>query len=267
MSTASLRNHIMSLPRPMAWDDLRQDQYTTIVGYLNRYAGPELLARITWTLLDISWRTPRRLAALFVAFTPEARHTLTGIAKPFVKPDTLLCTPLKELHAGHRTLVCAYSDMLNQVDAETWGLVDTAFMRFNRTRDMDLLRAMAQGLYALPGTSRDQRLYSNASAELVKMVPHNELLALHVMWAAHRIELAKDAPWVFRTVNQRKAERRKGGWNDVLLAMSGSKFGPFREVCTTPARVFLRQLSLSIEEATQRKHKAEAERNQRHARR
>lgn len=260
MITTGLRNYIMGLPRPSEWDHLRPDQFVTITSHLAKFTGPDLHARITWNLLDITWRTPRKLAALFVGLTPEERFRLTGMAKPFLSPKGLVGTPLHVLHAGKQTLHCAHVDMLNQVDAETWGMVDVAFMRFNKTKDIELLRAMAQGLYALPGTSRQDRLFNNASEQLVKLVPNEELLALHVMWAAHRVVLAEDAPWVFRSTNQKKAERRKGGWVDVLLGLSGSKFGPFKDVCHTPARAFLRQLSHSIEEATQRKHKEEAAR-------
>lgn len=267
MITAGLRKYIMNLPVAAGWDDLRPDQFTTITSHLSQFTGAELNARITWSLLGITWRTPKKLAALFVALTPEERHRLTGLAKPFLKPDGLTATPLKELHAGKHTLVCAHHDLLNQIDAEEWGLVDTAFMRFNKTRDIMWLHAMAQGLYSLPGTSLEDRLHNNASEQLVKLVPREELLALHVMWAGHRTVFEADAPWVFRSVNQKKASRKKSGWIDVLLGLSASTFGPYKDVCRTPARIFLRQLSHSIELATERKHKAEAERNKRHAKR
>jgi hypothetical protein len=79
------------------------------------------------------------------------------------------------------------------------------------------------------------------------------------MWSGHRLKMVDHAPWVFRSANQKKATRRKTGWTDVLLSLSGGKFGAYAEVSMTPAKVFLRELSHQIEESVARKNKAEAD--------
>ncbi len=255
-----LKRYLLQLPVPAAWDQLTAHQYVQVASAPYLYTGAELRARITWSLLGITWRKPRRVAAILFGLSPLDRHQLTKLAEPFLEPEGLLSTPLKALIAGRTTLPCAHADLLNELDTEEWGLADTLFLRFAKHQEPDLLRAMACVLYAPSGTSREERI-KGTHLPLMARVPKDQLLAMHHQWTAHRLRLKKDAPWVFRSANEKTATRRKTGWTDVMLSMAGSKFGPFNEVARTKARVFLRELSHQIEEATRLKNERESAKN------
>ena len=255
-----LKQYLLQLPVPATWDQLATPQYVQVASGPYLYTGTELRARITWALLGISWRTPRRVAAILFGLSPLDRHQLTKLAEPFLEPEGLLHTPLKALSAGRTTLPCAHADLLNELDTEEWGLADTLFLRFAKTKDPELLRAMACVLYAPEGTTREERL-KGKHLPLMASVPTEQLLAMHHQWTAHRLRLKTDAPWVFRSVNEKTATRRKSGWTDVMLSMAGTKFGPYNEVARTKARVFLRELSHQIEEATRLKNERESAKN------
>lgn len=253
-----LKAYLLNLPVASKWSELEPDQFVAIANILYRYSDPiEVRTRITWSLLRIGLRRPRRLAALIFGLSPLDRHTLTKLAEPFLNPDKLKDTLLPRLTAGRTVLHVAHNDLLNELDGYVWGLADAAFLRHNKRQDIDSLRFIAQLLYAPAGATREDRI-KGTHAALIQQVPIEQLMALHLMWVGHRGFLVEHAPWVFRSSNQKKAERRKTGWSDVLLGISGSKFGPYNETCLTPAIVLLRELSHVLEHQAQERARMEA---------
>lgn len=236
------------------WSELRPDQFARIGDHLSRYQGVALQANITWVLLDLSWRTPRKLAA-FMLLNAEGRHRLTQLAEPFMVAKGLVDTLLPTLPAGRTTLHCAHTDLLNQVDTEEWGSADAYFLRYNKTKDISHLRHMAAVLYAPADTTRERRLQPD-DLSLYERIPEGKLRALHLMWSGHRTVLQNESPWVFRNINQKKAARRNAGWGDVIRSLAGGKFGPYTETKRTEARVFLRELNDAIEQDTRSREAA-----------
>lgn len=258
----SLRDRFMNTLVPAGWNELRPDQFARISDALHRVQGVALKAHITWALLDMSWRTPRRYATFFFVLNAEGRHRMTALADPFLTTDKLTDTLLPTLTAGRTVLHCCEKDLLNQVDAETWGMADTFFLRFIKTKDVGMLRMMAAVLYATPGTTRADRL-AFADTDLLAKVPEGQLMALHVMWSGHRKVYEKESPEPFRSVHQKHATRLKRGWSDVLRSLSNGTFGPFNTTVTTPARLFLRELNDTMVADQKRKEEATKAKNRR----
>jgi len=270
-----LKHHILERTVAADWHELRQDQFVAIANLLHHDGMDEVerRTRIAWVLLDMSWRTPRKLLAFFVALSAMERYQITLLADPFLKAEGFTCTPLATIPVGRRKLHACSTDMMSALadaglDAFTWGQADGWFMRYQKSRkpdangrpthagDMDCLRAMAATLYAEHGVSRTERL-KDASVALSNRIPERYLVALYTQWAAHRRVLAKECEWMFRNVTQKKAQRRKGGWADVIRSASGGKFGDFNSTGMAPMRVFLREASDAIEEGVRRKEEIE----------
>jgi hypothetical protein len=253
-----LKRHVLDLLVPAGWNELTPGQFRTVARLLHRNQGDATAARvaIAWHLLGIRWYRPRRVAALFLGMDAMERHTLLRIADPFMEPTGLHRTLLPTLRCGWRTLHVCHPDLLNKLDAECWGLADTYFMRFNQTRDPELLRSMAAVLYAPKRMRREERL-EGRHLPLLRRCTLRQLLAMHLMWSGHRHHLQQVAPWVFRPAKQQKAASRKGGWDAVLRSMSGGKFGPYSEAKLTPARTFLAELSDAIEQDQRRREEVE----------
>lgn len=253
-----LRARVLDAVVPVSWDGLSPEQFVRMVRVLRSTKRlPELQVRMAWVLLGVTWRKPRMLAAIYIGMTAEERHKLAVLTSaPFFLQRKMTRTLLPEIHAGRQKLAACHTDLLNEVDAYTWGLADTCFMKYNTSRHMDLLRAMALVLYAPMGMDRTARLRGEHMG-LQLLLDENELLALHANWSGMRAVLQDEAPWVFRPVNQKKVLAKLRGWTDVLRSMSGGKFGPYPETCTTPARIFLKELSDQIELAKRKKEEAE----------
>lgn len=220
------------------WNELPPNQFAQIAAHLNNYGGIALKAHITWTLLDLSWRSPRKLACFFFGLNAEGRHRLTALANPFLQPTGLLETVLPSVKSGRGTLPCIVRDLLNELDVETWGIADACFLRYNKTREPMHLQRMAAVLYCAPGTLRSFRL-NPRDMKPYERIPMAQLLALHVMWSGHRKVIEAESQKPFKQNEQKKVVRRKAGWNDVLHSMAGGKFGPWEQTLRTPARQFM----------------------------
>lgn len=251
---------VMDREVPVHWDGLSAKQFVRISRILAHGAHlPNVQVQIAWTVLGLSWRTPRLVAAVFVGLNAEQRHRLAvSLSAPFLKDHVMTATLVPTLRAGATMLHVCNDDLLNEVDAYTWGLADAWFMRYAKSKWLEHLRAMASVLYAPKGMPRAQRL-KGGSQKLVERVTESDLQALYLNWGGLRRTLEVECPWVFRSANQKTAQRRQRGWMDVLRSMAGARFGPFDSTCTTPIRILLKQMNDDIQAAK----RAEEERERR----
>lgn len=250
-----LRVRILNLHVAAGWNELDARSFLRIATLLRKHAaaGLEARAAIAWHLLGLRWYRPRRVAAFWLAFSAQERHSLLAIADPFLSPQGLTRTPLPRLRCGWRSLHAVHADLLAHLDAETWGVADAWFMRYNASGDPQHLRRMAALLYAPKGMPRHQRM-AGAHLHRLERCSLAQLLAVHTLWSGHRHHLQQVAPWVFRK-GQRKAARRSGGWDAVLRSMAGGKFGPYQDTRLVPARTFLAELSDEVEREQRRREK------------
>ncbi len=251
--------YLMNSTVAASWSELRPDQFERIGDLLHRFQGVVLKAHITWVLLDISWRTPLKLAAFFFGIGPEARHLLTAMADPFLKLEGLTDTLLPYIGKGANRIPCHVNDLLNKVDAETWGVADTCFLKYNSTKDMTWLQRMAAVLYVKQGTSAEQRIEA-VDLKPYERIPSGHLRALHTMWGGHRAVIVGESPWPFRNASEKKVVRKKTGWGDVLLSMAATKFGPWEQTRRTEARTFMRALNQAMELDHKRREEASKKR-------
>lgn len=255
----NLSKYIMDHKVAAGWNELQPKQFARIAHALATLQGVTLKATIAWILLDLNWRKPRVLCGFLFGLTAEGRHRITELADPFLSPKGLVDTLLPTLTAGRTTLHLHCKDLLNDVDVETWGIADAFFMRYNKTKHVQWLWHMAAVLYVQAGTPRAKRL-APTSLALYERVPVGQLNAMHLMWAGQRLVLVDESPEPFRSTNQKKAERRKGGWGDVMLSMAGGKFGSLKNTKRESARVFLRELHNAMVLDKEREAKAKRKR-------
>ncbi len=234
-----LRHTILEAELPIRWSALSNRQFVAVAAIVWK-GGPEheVRARVLWTLLGISWRTPLRMAAFFHALTAEERHDLAAkVCDGFLQDGYILSTPLRTLQVGRRRLHIMHSDQLNHITAEDWGRADTHFLRFLRTRELDHLRVLVVCTWLLDGRVR----LEGPHLRWVNRLTEAQLLGVAMQWSKQRKVLEKDNPTVFGK-GQAQAGSSKGGWGDVLLSWSGDVFGNYAETRRTPARAFLRRL-------------------------
>lgn len=249
----SVRIDRMALQVPSTWDDLPGRALAALM--LARAVQQPVVQRLLMVqvLLGVRLRRLRLWWTWVNGLNGYERHSLLPLADPFLQQAPMRRTVVQALpRRWRKPLPVVEQDLLNHLDAELWGTADTLFLRWQRNGGTELLRMMAAVLYAPRHYTRRDRLQLRA-LPLVRHVHTAWLLAMAANWSGLRLTLVEECPHVFGKGGQ--ADRR--GWGEVLVQMSGGKFGPWHTTRTAEARPFLRALNQSICDAKNAQQRAQ----------
>lgn len=249
---ARMRAALLNVEVPDTWDRLSHAQFRDVVAALHCGDERHARVRIAWSLLGMTWWRPLRVAALFACLTGRERFHLLRIADPFLDPKPMHRTKVPTLKVYSpksgmvTTLYLCVEDLLGELDARTWGLVDACFLRFQASKDKDLdhLRAMAAYLYVRKGTTRDERL-AGAGVKRANWLTVHQLHLVERQWRLLRLALERESPAAFSSTKKTMAAR-KLTWDDVIMELAGDVLGTYVQAGTLPARTLLRRLHNEI---------------------
>lgn len=138
-------------------------------------------------------------------------------------------------------------DRIFNLSIEEFAVADDLNNRFLETGDFNFLQHLCAAIY-LKKNERFDILLQNKRAERMKRITPEELFAVHICWNGCKAHLMKKFPKVFPNVKKAMDNNRnKGkGFLDVVLQMSGQKFGTHNETKRTPVHTFLEEFQNTI---------------------
>lgn len=239
---------------PGSWDELDAAQLTRIT--VARMLPDAQLRRLTITmvLLNVHWLRDVRMWWRFHRLNGKEKAALMVLADPFIDEQPMQLMVMDRLKAGRATLHLQCSPrLLDSLSAEAWGEADSHFLRWMEHGKVQNLQHMAAVLYSKSASTLEQRR-DGISMRATQRVPVRQLLAMACNWSALRQVLVRSCPHVFTTGRQKGAQNT--GWNNVLLSMSGAKFGSYATTKDTPVRPFMVELNQRICDDKNAQHRA-----------
>ncbi len=255
-----LRQLVLDIDAPQRMDKLSTEQFIAVAVARRMKDETEARASIVWALLDMDNRDARTCAG-FKLLSERERYQLGALADPFMAPSTMTTTPLKRFRTRAGQLRIVHADLFRKVTAEEWGKADDEFISFQRTGELDDLRAMAAVLYTLGDPSREERLYGEGHAptmRAVNLLSEAELLGIWQMWSCQRLVYEKESPMPFGRGEKKARKQGRNGWRNAMLDMAGGKFGPHASVLGTPVRDLFTQMHREMWDAQQAELNAKA---------
>lgn len=251
-----LRQRVMDIEAPQTMDALTPAQFMAVAYARAMKDETQARAAIVWALLDLEHRDIRTNAG-FKLLSRQERYQLGVLANPFMGECTMVGTPLRSFRVGWRTLRIVHQDLFRQVTAQEWGRADGYFLAYQRTGNLDELRAMAAVLYVYGNATVSERLNGNGHAptlRLVNKLGEAELLGIAQMWSCQRRVYEKESHMPFSSGEKSaKSKPSPRAWSDAMLDMSGGKFGDHATVLKTPVRDLFRLMHREMWAERQRK--------------
>lgn len=139
-------------------------------------------------------------------------------------------------------------DKLNGLKAEEFSFSDGLYMQYHKTKEIRFLEAMIAVLYR-PGNEKkgddprmkfDKNLHT-ANLMAARKLSYAEKQAILLFYIGSRTAIAERNPHIF-TKGGAETQASNSTWIDVILAMSGTKFGNFRETCDTEIYLIFKEL-------------------------
>lgn len=265
---------------PGSWDELAPRTFVDIC-QARKLTAPAL-RRMVITLLLLNgpgagwWTRMRMRWTWHMGLGPRDRHNLLKLADPFIDLKAMRTTVLKRMPQRIGRGVPSYcTDWFDQMDAETWGVVDEYFGNYLKaasgqrsavkgqpTPD-DWLRYMVAVLYRRPvifdylrnADELQRTRLKHGSIDAANGVPSIWLQALAMQWSMLRMSWEKEAPHCFEKKSQGGNEKRP--WMEVIQNLTNGRLADLPQLQRTPIRAVLREMNLRIVEAKNAKHRAE----------
>lgn len=133
---------------------------------------------------------------------------------------------------------------LFNITIEQFAIADDLNNRYLETGDINYLRHLAASLYLRKKEVFDA-LLQNERAKRFNKVPGHILLALHICYNGCKNHIVSKYPKVFPKVTKSQKKSAKG-FLDVVLQMSGQKFGTHEETKKTRLHTFMAEFENSI---------------------
>lgn len=137
-------------------------------------------------------------------------------------------------------------DRLFDFTIERFSRADDLYNQFLETKDFNYLEHLAAVLYLKKNEVFDWDL-QNKRAKRFSRLPKHILIAIHLCYSGCKNHLVKKYPKVYPKVTavQKKAKGSKS-FLDVVLSMSGQKFGTYNETKNTRLHTFMDEFTNTI---------------------
>lgn len=139
-------------------------------------------------------------------------------------------------------------DRIFDLTIEKYAVADDLNNKYLESGDLNFLRHLVAVLYTKPNEAYDITL-QNERARRFKFLKGYELLAIHITWNGCKEYITKRFPKVYPKVQalqkQTKAKKQKG-FLDVVLQLSGGKFGTYQETKNELVYTFLAEFENTI---------------------
>jgi len=129
---------------------------------------------------------------------------------------------------------------------ERFSYADDLNNKYLETNDIKFLRHLAAVLYLKAKETFNWDLQNKRAKRFEKTSP-SELIAIHLCWNGVKNHLIKRFPKVYPKVREvKKKNKNTTGFLDVVLQMSGQKFGTYEETKQTRVLTFLAEFNNTI---------------------
>ncbi|KAA5532819.1 hypothetical protein [Paenimyroides baculatum] len=137
-------------------------------------------------------------------------------------------------------------DRLFDFSIERFSYADGLFNKFLETNDYNYLQHLTAVLYLKKNEVFNWDL-QNQRAKRFKRLPKHILIAVHLCYSGCKNHLVKKYPKVYpKVISQQKKSNGNHSFLDVVLSMSGQKFGTYNETKATRLHTFMSEFTNTI---------------------
>lgn len=227
----------INLQLPKTWNDLTNDQ-------LKRIAK---IQHLTGNVFDLA-----------VWLILNNTHKYNFVKKHKLKA-VLQLVPLSELKTHYQFIyekvqrdtfidLVGYvkpMDRLFDFSIERYSFADDLHNKFLETQNLNYLRHLTAVLYLKKHEVFNWDL-QNQRAKRFKRLPNSTLLAVHLCYSGCKNHIISKYPKVYPKVVTAQRKNSSKSFLDVVLSMSGQKFGTYNETKNTRLHTFMDEFTNSI---------------------
>lgn len=139
-------------------------------------------------------------------------------------------------------------DRIFDLTIEEYAVADDLNNKYLETGELNFLRHLVAVLYKKPNERYDITL-QNERARRFKFLKGFELLAVHIAWNGCKEYITKRHPKVYpavKSVQKQTKGKSQKGFLDVVLQLSGGKFGTYQETKNELVYTFLAEFENTI---------------------
>ncbi|OFY87839.1 MAG: hypothetical protein A3F72_02920 [Bacteroidetes bacterium RIFCSPLOWO2_12_FULL_35_15] len=240
---------------PSSWNELSKKQLLYVAEYWEAW---QLLAQNNMTLIKAKsllflklmdgnkiWDYARRLYYI-KQLSNESLYDLASLTNFIFDANALTKNPFPEVKIHFRTFY-GPPDKLSGIRADEFSFADSMYLHYNTTKDTLFLDQLIAVLYRQGseknGDDKRDAFDKNRieqTANYVSRLKHTEKHAILLFYIGCRTLIVSRYPEIF--TKETEAAASKSTWIDVIVAMSGGKFGNFSETSTTDLSLIFKEI-------------------------
>lgn len=236
----AMEAHKIELTIPTKWDDLTDWQLLKIARMLNK-RGPAF-DFMTWMYLNrVRWWQLKKAYNLRIVLNNVPLSELrTHFNWIYTQTD-------RTKFPKHQTLVPPM-DRLVSLSIEEFSIADDLNNLYIKTKEHAYLRLLCAVLYREKNEAYDHLALEQVYSKRFKNASRDFLFAVHITFNGCKKSLVEKYKNVYPQIKVKQRSNKKSGMLDVVLKMSGQKFGTYQETKSTLVHTFLNELDESIKE-------------------